>query len=95
MKNADLAAYRAKADGRGAYHFFEPGMDAALQERLAFEMELRGALARNELALVFQPLYSLRDNRISAVEALLRWNHPGRGPGHARPADSGGRKIRS
>ena len=79
MKNADLAAYRAKADGRGAYHFFEPGMDAALQERLAFEMELRGALARNELALVFQPLYSLRDNRISAVEALLRWNHPERG----------------
>ena len=45
MKNADLAAYRAKAEGRGAYHFFEPGMDAALQERLAFEMELRGALA--------------------------------------------------
>ena len=79
MKNADLAAYRAKADGRGAYHFFEPGMDAALQERLAFEMELRGALARNELALVFQPLYNLRDNRISAVEALLRWNHPERG----------------
>lgn len=79
MKNADLAAYRAKADGRGAYHFFEPGMDAALQERLAFEMELRGALVRNELALVFQPLYSLRDNRISGVEALLRWNHPERG----------------
>ena len=79
MKNADLAAYRAKADGRGAYHFFEPGMDAALQERLAFEMELRGALSRNELALVFQPLFSLRDNRISGVEALLRWNHPERG----------------
>ncbi len=79
MKNADLAAYRAKADGRGAYHFFEPGMDAALQERLSFEMELRGALARNELALVFQPLYNVSDNRISGVEALLRWNHPERG----------------
>jgi diguanylate cyclase (GGDEF)-like protein len=79
MKNADLAAYRAKDDGRGAYHFFEPGMDAALQERLSFEMELRGALARNELALVFQPLYNLSDNRISGVEALLRWNHPERG----------------
>jgi diguanylate cyclase (GGDEF)-like protein len=79
MKNADLAAYRAKADGRGAYHFFEPGMDAALQERLAFEMELRGALTRNELALVFQPLYNVSDNRISGVEALLRWNHPERG----------------
>ncbi len=79
MKNADLAAYRAKDDGRGTYHFFEPGMDAALQERLSFEMELRGALARNELALVFQPLYNLDDNRISGVEALLRWNHPERG----------------
>ncbi|HET7714726.1 MAG TPA: PAS-domain containing protein, partial [Bauldia sp.] len=79
MKNADLAAYRAKADGRGAYHFFEPGLDAALQERLAFETELRGALARNELMLVFQPLFSLRDNRISGVEALIRWNHPRRG----------------
>jgi diguanylate cyclase (GGDEF)-like protein len=79
MKNADLAAYRAKADGRGAFHFFEPGLDAALQERRSFEMELRGALVRNELSLVFQPLVSLSDNRISSVEALLRWNHPTRG----------------
>jgi len=79
MKNADLAAYRAKADGRGVFHFFEPGMDVALQERLVFEMELRGALGRNELVLVFQPLFSLADNRISSVEALLRWNHPVRG----------------
>jgi len=79
LRNADLAAYRAKEDGRGAYHFFEPGMDAALQERLSFEMELRGALARNEFALAFQPLVSLSDNRIASVEALLRWNHPLRG----------------
>jgi diguanylate cyclase (GGDEF)-like protein len=79
IRNADLAAYRAKEDGRGAYHFFERGMDAALQERLSFEMELRGALARNEFALAFQPLINLRDNRISSVEALLRWNHPRRG----------------
>ena len=79
LRNADLAAYRAKDDGRGAYHFFEPGMDAALQERLSFEMELRGALARNEFALAFQPLVNLSDNRIASVEALLRWNHPHRG----------------
>ena len=79
MKNADLAAYRAKADGRGCFHFFEPGMDVALKERLVFEMELRGALGRGELVLVFQPLYRLEDNRISSVEALLRWNHPQRG----------------
>ncbi len=79
MKNADLAAYRAKADGRGAFHFFEPALDAALQERRSFEMELRGALLRNELSLVFQPLVNLDDNRISSVEALLRWNHSTRG----------------
>ncbi|MBN9023959.1 MAG: diguanylate cyclase, partial [Rhizobiales bacterium] len=76
IRNADLAAYRAKADGRGAYHFFEQGMDAALQERLSFEMQLRGALARNELSLAFQPLVDTRDNRIASVEALLRWHHP-------------------
>jgi diguanylate cyclase (GGDEF)-like protein len=79
IRHADLAAYRAKEDGRGAYHFFEHGMDAALQERLSFEMELRGALARSEFALVFQPLINLSTNRISSVEALLRWNHPSRG----------------
>ncbi len=79
MRNADLALYRAKADGRGAYHFFEPGMDAALQQRLAFELELRSALANGELELVYQPLLSLDDNRISCLEALLRWRHPTRG----------------
>jgi diguanylate cyclase (GGDEF)-like protein len=79
MKNADLALYRAKAEGGGSYHFFEPGMDAALQERLALEIGLRAALAKGELALVFQPLFSLKDNAICAMEALLRWNHPERG----------------
>ena len=79
IRNADLAAYRAKAEGRGAYHFFEEGMDAALQERLTFEMQLRGALARNEFTLAFQPLVNVSDNRIASVEALLRWNHPQRG----------------
>ena len=79
MKNADLALYRAKAEGGGTYHFFEPGMDAALQERLALEIGLRTALAKHELALVYQPLFSLKDNAICAMEALLRWNHPERG----------------
>jgi EAL domain-containing protein (putative c-di-GMP-specific phosphodiesterase class I) len=79
MKNADLALYRAKADGRGAYHFFEQGMDAVLQERLTIEIGLRDALANGELQLVFQPLFNLLENRVCAVEALLRWNHPERG----------------
>jgi len=54
-------------------------MDAALQERIAIEIGLRAALAKDELALVFQPLFSLKDNAICAMEALLRWNHPERG----------------
>jgi len=79
LKNADLALYRAKHDGRGAYHFFEKGMDAALQERRALEMGLRQALVRNEFRLVFQPLFNLKEGRICGLEALLRWYHPERG----------------
>ena len=79
LKNADMALYRAKASGRGAYHFFEKGMDAALQERRAIELGLRQALAGNEFRLVFQPLLNLAEQRISALEALLRWDSPERG----------------
>jgi diguanylate cyclase (GGDEF)-like protein len=80
MKNADLALYRAKSEGRSAFHFFESGMDAAIQHRRDLEMGLRQALQRNELRLVFQPLMGLRENRITGLEALLRWDHPQRGP---------------
>jgi diguanylate cyclase (GGDEF)-like protein len=79
MKNADLALYRAKGEGRGAFHFFEPDMEAAVRERRAIEVGLRLALARNELRLVYQPLLSLRENRITGFEALIRWDHPTRG----------------
>jgi PAS domain S-box-containing protein len=79
MKNADLALYRAKSEGRGAYHFYEQGMDATLQKRRAMEIGLRMALGRDELRLVFQPLMNVKENRISAVEALLRWDQPGYG----------------
>jgi len=79
MKNADLALYRAKSEGRGAYHFYEQGMDATLQNRRAMEIGLRMALGRDELRLVFQPLMNVKENRISAVEALLRWDQPGHG----------------
>ena len=79
LKNADLALYRANNEGRGAYHFFERGMDADLQERRAIEIGLRRALAQNEFRLVFQPLFNLEEHRISCLEALLRWYHPERG----------------
>jgi diguanylate cyclase (GGDEF)-like protein len=79
MKNADLACYRAKSDGRSTYHFFEPGMDAALQRRRSIEAGLRTALAHKELRLAFQPLVGLAENRVTCFEALLRWEHPERG----------------
>ncbi len=79
LKNADLALYRAKNGGRGAYHFFESGMDAALQERRLLEVGLRQALVNREFRLVFQPLFNLEEGRICCLEALLRWHHPERG----------------
>ncbi|WP_323014457.1 putative bifunctional diguanylate cyclase/phosphodiesterase [Devosia sp.] len=78
VKNADLALYRAKSEGRSTYHFFEAGMDADLQMRRSIEAGLRMALQRGELRLVFQPLLGLRENRVTCVEALLRWDHEGR-----------------
>jgi predicted signal transduction protein with EAL and GGDEF domain len=79
LKNSDLALYRAKRDGRGAYHFFEKGMDATLQERRTLEMALRQAIVRQEFRLVFQPLFNLKEGRICGLEALIRWHHPDRG----------------
>ena len=79
LKAADLACYRAKRDGRGTYDFFEKSMDTAARERRQLEMWLRTALVKNQLSLDYQPLYDLATNRISGVEALLRWRHPERG----------------
>jgi predicted signal transduction protein with EAL and GGDEF domain len=79
MKNADLALYRAKADGRGVWRFYDGAMDERLQDRRALQSDLRQALARNEFVLDFQPIMDLASNRIVAAEALLRWNHPSRG----------------
>lgn len=78
MKNADMALYRAKAEGRSTYHFFEKDMDAAIQKRRMIEAGLRAALALNELRVVFQPLVGLKENRITCLEALLRWTHDGK-----------------
>jgi diguanylate cyclase (GGDEF)-like protein len=79
LKNADLALYRAKADGRGTYRFFETGMDARAQARRLLEMDLRAALQRNEFAVYYQPIRDVASDRVVAFEALLRWNHPHRG----------------
>ena len=79
LSNADLALNRAKQDGRGAYRFFEPGMDARIQERRALELDLRQAVADRAFELYFQPLIDLRTDRVSGFEALIRWRHPQRG----------------
>jgi diguanylate cyclase (GGDEF)-like protein len=79
LKNADMALYGAKADGRGTYRFFEPEMDSRMKARRELDMDLRNALVRDEFELYYQPLVNLQDNEITAFEALLRWNHPVRG----------------
>jgi len=78
IKNAELALLKAKSEGRSTYHFFEPEMDALLQKRRVIERGLRLALQRQELRLVYQPLLGLAANRVTCVEALLRWDHGGR-----------------
>jgi diguanylate cyclase (GGDEF)-like protein/PAS domain S-box-containing protein len=79
LKNADLALYRAKADGRGTYRFFETGMDARAQARRLLEMDMRAALQRDEFQPYYQPIRDVASGRVVAFEALLRWNHPQRG----------------
>jgi diguanylate cyclase (GGDEF)-like protein len=80
LKNADLALYRAKADGKGAYHFFEAALDEAASRRRQLELDMREALRHGGFELHFQPLFSLGQQRIKGFEALMRWNHPVRGP---------------
>ncbi|GAC1339076.1 MAG: EAL domain-containing protein [Beijerinckiaceae bacterium] len=79
LKNADLAMYEAKAEGRRTYRFFEPNMDARVKERRALEFDLRQAIMEGGFELHYQPLINLRDNKITSCEALLRWQHPRRG----------------
>ena len=79
LRNADLAMYRSKSDGRGVYRFFEPEMDARAQARRVLEVELRRALRENAFELYYQPLFNLGENRVTGLEALLRWQHPQRG----------------
>jgi diguanylate cyclase (GGDEF)-like protein len=79
LKNADLAMYSAKADGRRTYRFFERDMDAHMKERRTLELDLRQAIAAGEFELYYQPVVDLRSNEISGCEALLRWRHPRRG----------------
>jgi diguanylate cyclase (GGDEF)-like protein len=75
LQQADLALHQAKHQGRSHYQFYSPEMNVQLQERLALENSLRGALERNELLVYYQPLIDLHGGRVTATEALVRWQH--------------------
>ena len=88
LKMADLALYRAKADGRGVLRLFKSDMDVNLQARRKLEFDLRRAIAMEELELHYQPLVDLESGTVVAVEALVRWRHPDHGlvpPDHFIP----------
>jgi diguanylate cyclase (GGDEF)-like protein/PAS domain S-box-containing protein len=80
IKNADTAMYQAKENGRQGFQFFEPAMNVRAVERLSIEGSLRRALIQQEFGLHYQPKVDLRTGAITGAEALLRWNHPQRGP---------------
>ena len=79
LKNADLALYRAKVDGRGLYRFFESEMDALIQARRRLEIDLRQAIECDQFEVYYQPLVTTETRVISGFEALVRWRHPTRG----------------
>ncbi len=79
LQKAHIALYQAKQQGSSQYQFYSPEINAQLQERLALENELRGALERGELVVYYQPLIDLHTREVTAMEALLRWQHPTRG----------------
>jgi diguanylate cyclase len=79
LTHADTALYRAKSEGRNTYRFFEAKMGAEVRERRMLEHDLRHAIARNELRLVYQPQKEVQSGTVTGFEALLRWKHPTRG----------------
>jgi len=79
LRDADVAMYSAKEAGKRRYAIFEPQMHEAVLERLELEADLRGALGRRELFVLYQPLFDLRSGTVAGAEALVRWRHPGRG----------------
>jgi diguanylate cyclase (GGDEF)-like protein/PAS domain S-box-containing protein len=79
LSQADIALYRAKNEGRGTYRYFDVSMGAALRERRHLEHDLRNAISRGELRLVYQPEQNIHTGKAVGFEALLRWKHPTRG----------------
>ncbi|MBT9502489.1 MAG: EAL domain-containing protein [Burkholderiaceae bacterium] len=80
LRDADLALYKAKADGKGRLQVFDASLHEQLDRRLQLEADLRHAIDAGQLSLVYQPLYGLQERRLIGFEALARWTHPVRGP---------------
>ena len=79
IRNADLALYAAKGNGRGRFNFYSSDLHQAAEDRRALEEDLRDALARGEMELTYQPVVNAKSNMVTGVEALIRWTHPDRG----------------
>ena len=79
LRNADMALYRAKSEGRGTWRWFEASMEARAQARRTLELDLRHALETEAFELHYQPLFNLKTRSIVTCEALIRWSHPARG----------------
>jgi diguanylate cyclase (GGDEF)-like protein/PAS domain S-box-containing protein len=79
LRNADMALYRAKSEGRGTWRWFEASMEARAQARRTLELDLRHAVETEAFELHYQPLFNLKNRSIVTCEALIRWSHPARG----------------
>jgi diguanylate cyclase (GGDEF)-like protein len=79
VRNADVAMYMAKANGKAGFAVFDPGMHAAIRERHEIGVELQSAVELGQLRLVYQPIVDLADGHLVGIEALVRWHHPDRG----------------
>ena len=94
MRDADIAMYRAKAQGRAQYAMFDTALHAEVSSQLWLESALRRAIEQEQLYLAYQPIFDLRTRQMRAVEALCRWVHAERGADSARPVHPRGRGIR-
>jgi diguanylate cyclase (GGDEF)-like protein len=79
LKSADTAMYGAKSKGPGNYRMFDPEMDAIVQARIALERDMRNGIVQNDFRIFYQPLVNLQTHKVTAFEALMRWQHPERG----------------
>jgi diguanylate cyclase (GGDEF)-like protein len=79
LRDADVALFRAKVDGKGRYEFFHPELQTEIGRRIRLEFDLRSALAGDQFRLLYQPIFALDELEVVGVEALLRWQHPADG----------------